>query len=56
LTIKPLAVTRKFCQEAALEGAFLKAISQGEMEYRVDNGKLFLSRNGIETIVFRKVD
>lgn len=56
LTMNPLAVTRKLCPEAALEGEFLKAISPGEMEYRVDNGKLFLSRNGIETIVFRKVD
>jgi heat shock protein HslJ len=57
LTMNPLAVNRKFCPEvAALEGEFLKAISPGEMVYRIEEGKLFLYRNDEEVIVFRKVD
>jgi heat shock protein HslJ len=56
LTLNPLAVTRKFCPEVDLEGEFLKAISPGEMVYKIEEGKLFLYRNDEEVIVFRKVD
>lgn len=56
LTMKPLAVTRKFCPEAALEGEFLKAIAPGEMVYKIEEGKLYLYRNDKDVIVFRKVD
>jgi heat shock protein HslJ len=55
LTLGPLAATRKFCANATYEADFLKAMLPGEMEYKVDNRKLFLTRNG-ETIIFKKVD
>ena len=56
LTLGPLAVTRKFCANAAYESDFLKALQPGEMEYTVDNGKLSLSRSGKEGIIFKKID
>jgi len=56
LTLGPLAVTRKFCANAAYESDFLKVLQPGEMEYTVDNGKLSLSRNGKEGIIFKKID
>jgi heat shock protein HslJ/uncharacterized membrane protein len=55
LTLGPLAASRKYCANATYETDFLKAMSPGEMEYKVDNGKLYLTRNG-ETIIFKKVD
>ena len=55
LTLGPLAASRKYCANATYETDFLKAMSPGEMEYKVDNGKLYLARNG-ETIIFKKVD
>lgn len=56
ITFGPLAVTRKFCQNAIYENEFLKAVSPGEMEYIIENGKLYLGLSGKEVLVFKKVD
>ena len=56
ITFGPLAVTRKFCQNAIYENEFLKAVSPSEMEYTIENRKLILSLNGKEVLVFKKVD
>jgi heat shock protein HslJ len=52
----PLAATRKFCPNATYESDFLKAMSPGEWMYEIENGKLVLTRNGQESIMFKKVD
>ena len=56
LTLEPLATTRKFCPNATYESDFLKAMSPGEWVYEIENGKLVLTRNGKESIMFKKVD
>jgi len=56
LTLEPLATTRKFCPNATYESDFLKAMSPGEWMYEIENGKLVLTRNGKESIMFKKVD
>jgi len=56
LTLEPLATTRKFCPNATYETDFLKAMSPGEWIYEIENGKLVLTRNGKESIMFKKID
>jgi heat shock protein HslJ/uncharacterized membrane protein len=56
LTLGPLAASRKFCANAMYEADFLKAMSPGEWTYEINNGKLVLTSNGKEPILFKKVD
>ncbi len=56
LTLGPLAASRKFCPNATYETDFLKAMSPGEWTYEIDKGKLFLTRNNNDAIIFRKID
>ena len=52
----PLAVTMMGCPNAELEAEFLKELAPGMVTYRIDAGRLYITRDGKESMVFRKVD
>ena len=56
IQIKPLAVTMMGCPNHELEAEFLKELAPGTLSYRIDAGRLYLSRDGKEAMVLRKVD
>lgn len=54
LILGRLAASRKFCQNALYESDFLKALTPGEWTYEINYGKLVLTQNGKEAIIFKK--
>ena len=56
IEFKNIGATMMGCPNPELEAEFLKALGPGKVEYRIDAGRLHLSRDGKETMVFRKVD
>lgn len=56
IVLTPMGVTLMACPNAELEQAFLKELAPGTLTYRIDAGRLYLSRDGKEAMVLRKVD
>jgi heat shock protein HslJ/uncharacterized membrane protein len=56
IIFSPLESNFKTCPDAAFEVPFRNAMSPGILEYKIDNGRLTLYRNGKQSLVFKKVD
>lgn len=56
IIFKELAVTLKACMDASFETDLLKIMAPGEVEFKIDGGRLYLNRAGAPGMVFRKVD
>jgi heat shock protein HslJ len=56
LELGPLGVTRKYCEGAEYESGFLKVMQPGTFNYKIENGKLSLKKEGKDLLVFKKVD